>query len=83
MKADADNKNRYVEHRVEALDKRIADVVQDVQTKLDKAEHQIAIERMDKELESVRRDSKEAVTRIEAKLDRLSDMLLEFFKGRQ
>jgi ribosome-associated translation inhibitor RaiA len=69
MKADSDSK-------LANLDRKIADVYTNVQAKLDKSEHQIALARIDKELESVRRDQKDDFARIEAKIDRVLDHII-------
>lgn len=58
LKADSDSKIAFVVERMDSLDKKIADVYTNVQAKLDKTDHQIALARIDKEISDLREDQK-------------------------
>ena len=82
LKADLDHKIINVGNRADKLDDKVTNVYTNVQMKLDKAEHQMALAKIDKEIEGVRRDHNTGITRIENKLDKLYDMLMQLFKDK-
>ena len=83
MKADSDNKIKHLSDQFAQLSISLSDVYTSVQAKLDKQEHQIALARLDKEIDAIRRDNREDFGKIDIKLDRMMDLLIQSQQKKQ
>jgi len=65
------------EGKLADLTKQTDRVYTSIQAKLDKEDHIRTLERLDKELASIRENQKHDLTRIEIKIDRVLDMIIK------
>ena len=59
------------------LEKRMEVITNSVQQKLDKQEHQLALARIDRDMDQLRADQNGRLDRIEAKLDKVIEWAVE------
>lgn len=67
-------------HLIKGLERQMNDLQTTVQDKLDKQDHQIALARLDRDMDQLRADQNNRLERFESKLDKLMDMVVEVIK---
>jgi len=81
LKDDSNSQIALLRSQADKIEQRVADVYTDVQAKLDKSEHQIALARIDKEIADLRADQKVGQQEIRQDIKDLRMEILRTFKS--